>query len=771
MKFSLLKVGGIPLLFVLLAGAGALAQNAAVSGTAPTVTEIEVQFAGPSTLSRERILANMRTAVGKPYSEEAVEGDIRNLYATGIISNVRIFGEPVANGVKVVVVVQTKATVDEVRLEGVTKVKASSLRKELSVKPGETLTESNLEQDRQKIITYYESRGYSGMDVQYKIDTDEKTGKGRVIFTVNEGGKTSIRRIDFEGNQAFSDKELRKAVKTRGRNLLSFITKAGRINNEQLEQDIASLREWYQNHGYIDVEIPSAESVSVGEGKIDVVFHIKEGIPYKVGRVSIAGAQVFSVDELRKDMKTREGAVYSPKTVRDDAKVISNMYGGRGYIDLDANAETVPGGPGVIDVAFKLNEGAQSYVERVNVIGNTRTKDKVIRRELAVAPGDLYDSVKVDASRKRLENTNYFARVDAYPTNTLAPDRKDMNIRVEEKRTGSFNFGAGFSSIDNLLGFAEIQQGNFDIGRWPHLTGGGQKFRTRVSYGTQRKDFVIALTEPWFFDYKLAVGGEVFYREANFQSKVYSQRNYGFELNAKKEIARFTSARLAYRLEDISIYDLDDDVSDLIREEEGSRIKSSVTTGVSYDTRDNPFLSTKGQRVDFTTFVAGGPLGGDTDVYGFDLEGTQYFSLPWKTIFLINGELATVDTWAGGDRVPIFDRLYLGGSNNLRGFRYRDVGPKDVNGEAIGGKSLARLTFEYTFPVIERVRGALFYDVGVINESSYDLNLSDTNSDVGFGVRLDLPIGPVRLDYGIPLQSDEFNDSSGKFNFNIGYQF
>jgi len=191
---------------------------------------------------------------------------------------------------------------------------------------------------------------------------------------------------------------------------------------------------------------------------------------------------------------------------------------------------------------------------------------------------------------------------------------------------------------------------------------------------------------------------------------------------------------------------------------------------LTYDTRDSLFLTRHGERIDLSVYVAGGFLGGNTDIYGFDLEAAKYFLLPWDTILTIHGEIASVSTWAGGDEVPIFDRLYLGGANNLRGFKFRDVGPKDENGEPIGGGTLAEFTVEYTFPIIDKIRGAVFYDIGVVGEGSYNFG-GNVNSDVGLGVRLDLPIGPVRIDVGLPLMKDDFSSGSPKFNFNIGYQF
>ncbi len=757
------------LLFVL---SGAHAQEqAAAPPAAPIVRQIEVQYAGPATVSKERVLANMRTGVGKPYSDQVVEEDIRNLYAMGSITNVRIFGEPLSDGVKVVVVIQTKTKVGEIVLNGVSKLSAKSLRKQLTTKLGDTLTESNLEQDRQKILDEYQSHGYADVDVKFKTDTNELTGNTRVTFDVTEGAQTTIQAVLFEGNQVFKTKALRRVVKTGPKTFLSFLTKKGHLQTDQLDEDVTALREYYQNHGYIDVEVPDPQIVRYPSGKVDVVFRIVEGQQYHVGDLNIEGASLFTADEIRAKLKLHSGVVFSPKTMHDDGKAISDLYGARGYIDLSVSPQTTSGGPGLTNVTFKLDEGVQSYIERVNIAGNTRTKDKVIRREMAVGPGEVYDTVKVDASKQRLQNLNYFSRIDTYPSDTTIPGRKDLNVLVEEKRTGSFNFGAGFSSIDSLIGFAEIQQSNFDLFGWPHFTGSGERFRVRAQLGTQRKDFVASLTEPWFLDYQVAVGGELFYHEATYISDYYAQRDYGFDLNARKALTNFIAVRLEYRLEELSIYDVVENASRQIKDEERGVLKSSLTAGISYDSRDSIFLTRKGQKVDFSAYVAGGPLGGNDRIYGFDLDGAQYISLPGDTILILNGEVATVDDWFGSNRVPIFDRLFLGGANNLRGFKFRDVGPKDSNGEPLGGGTLARATVEYTFPVVERLRGAVFYDTGFVNSGTYDFSLSDINSDVGVGIRVDLPIGPVRIDYGIPVQDDHFNRGSGKFNFNIGYQF
>ena len=743
------------------------------TGVPPTVKGIDVQFAGPAQISKEKVLANMRTRVGRPYNEAVVEEDIRNLYNTGNVSNVRIFGEPVADGVKVIVVIQAKASITEVILNGVEQVKANRIRKEITAKPGDALNEAALEQDRQKILAYYATKGFGDVDVKYTTDVNEKTSSARVTFTITEGAKTIVRSVKFEGNSAISTGDLKKAIKTGPKTIMSpmsFFNKQSKLSNDQVEADVAALRDLYQSRGYMDAQIGAPRLDRTGSGKVDVVFSVKEGQQYRVGKVTISGAQVFTLDELTKKAKVKTGEVYSPQAMRADVKTIQDLYGSRGYIDFNAGAQTSPSGGNTMDVSFNIDEGVQSYVEHINITGNTRTKDKVIRREIAVAPGEVYNTVRVDASKARLLNLNYFSKVEAYPAETIIPGRKDLNLQVEEKRTGSFNFGAGFSSIDSLLGFVEITQGNFDALGWPRFTGAGQKFRIRAQYGTRRQDFIISLTEPYFMDREISVGAELFYRQASFVSSVYDERRYGMALNARKRLGTFTAGHVGYRLENIGIQNVDEDASQTIKNEQGDRLKSEINTGVTYDTRDSVFLTRKGEKLTLEAYVAGGFLGGDTDIYGWDLEGAKYFSLPWDGILIFNGQVANVTTWSGGDRVPIFDRLYLGGSNNLRGFKFRDVGPKDEDGEPIGGSSLWRATVEYTFPIADKIRGAVFYDVGSVSADAYSFSGS-VNSDVGIGVRLDLPIGPIRIDYGIPISSDEFNDSSGKFNFGIKYDF
>lgn len=736
------------------------------------VRDLVIRFEGPETISRERVLANLATKVGQPFNQLTVEQDLRALYATGLVENARIYAEPLEDGARVVVEIVGRPLISEIRIVGASAIPEKRVRRELTLKVGEPFSPEKAAEDRNKILKLYQDKNFT--DVEVEIDRLEDKAKQQlvVIFRINEGERMVVRKITFAGNANIRDRELRKAMPTKVRNFLFVINKSGRLLPQQIEEDKAAIRSLYQSRGYADVEVLNYEVRKTGhKDGVEIFITIYEGPKYRVGKVTFSGATVASLETLDRLLKMREGDLYTPQGLNGDIKAIRDFYGTQGYADLVLVPEISPAGEAVVDINYRLDEGIQSYLNLVNIQGNVRTKDHVIRREIAVQPGDLFDTTRVDLSKQRLINLNYFSKVDLFPQDTLIPGRKNLNVIVEEKRTGSFNIGAGFSTIDSLVGFAELQQTNFDLFGWPRFTGGGQRLRIRGQYGIKRNDFVLSFIEPWFLGQKLSLGVEGFYREATYLSTVYDQRNYGGAIQLRKPITSLLTAQLEYRLEGIEIYDVDTkNVGPEIRNAAGTYDRSAVSASLIWDSRDNLFLTRRGEQVELSAFLAGGFLGGDVQDYGLSLEASKYFNLPFDFIFLLRGQVAVVDNW-GDDDVPLFDRLYLGGANNMRGFDFRDVGPKDKYGHPIGGNSLAYATAELTFPIISRVRGATFWDIGFVNASSWDWDTSNYNANFGFGIRVDLPIGPIRVDYGIPVESDQWNGGSGKFNFNIGYQF
>lgn len=753
--------------------------QAQVGQGAPVVKEIAVQFVGASSLSRERVLDNLATKVEQPFNNHLVEEDVKALYATGQVSNARIFAEPVAGGVKVIVLLQGRPKIEEVLIEGASAIPVSKIRKELTTKPGDALSEEHIADDRQKIIKLYEDRNYTDIQVDPISSEIKESKRMRVIFRITEGPKLIIQQINFVGNYSVKPKDLLKVMKTKTSNLLSFLTKQGRLIPSQMEEDQEALRTFYQNRGFSDAQVTDVQTQPNPKKGVNLIITINEGIQYRVNRLTIEGMNIMSPATLLPQMKMQAGSLYTPDGLGADLKKIRDIYGSKGYVDMVVQPQISPASQSQVNLVYHIDEGIQSYINLIAVQGNTRTQDKVIRREMAVQPGGLYDSTLVDLSRTRLMNLNYFSKVDVVPQDTLVPGRKNLNVIVDEKKTGSFNFGAGYSTIDSLIGFAEMQQSNFDLLNWPNFTGGGQRFRTRVQYGIQRKDFTVSLTEPWFLGYKLSVGGELFYHEANFLSPVYNQSNLGGALQVRKPLTPFLAANAEYRPEQIRIFNVQSGVPAnspiQIDSNNSPYFKSALLGSLNWDKRDSLFLTRKGEQINLTAFGAGGGLGGNVQDYGLTLEAKKYFPLPWDMVFELKGAVASVNSWGNGSKgvgtPPIFDELYLGGANDLRGFFFRNVGPVDSNNNPIGGNSSAYGTAEITFPILPRIRGAVFTDWGFVNPASYDYSFSQMCGDVGIGARLDLPIGPVRIDWGYPVQSQSYNKSNGQFNFNVGYQF
>jgi len=761
----------------------------------PIVREINIEYIGPKTVAKSVILSNMRTTVGGVYNASSIEEDVRNLYATGFFTNLAIKDEPLGDGVRVNVVVQPKPLVKEIVIKGATLIKESRVKKEIKSKVGEPLSEQQISTDADKVKDLYLGKGYNQVQVSYKIDTNEEFGRSVVTFIINEGARAYVTEVDFVGNTHLTTKELRKILKTRKKNLFSFINKSGLFKEDDFKQDLVNLRAYYNGKGYIDMEVKDVKYEYPDKGLMKVTITVFEGIQYTVGKIDFDGNTIFTKQELRNYqgvpiVRMDEGKVYSPRaytpekkepneqlpTLENDIKRLTDLYGRRGYIDFpivsperQANVEN-----GKIDILYHIKEGSQSYVEQIIIQGNNRTKDKVIRRELLVAPGQIYDSVRADVSKKRLDNLQYFEKVDISPQDTTVPNRKNMVVTVEEKRTGSVTFGAGFSSVDSLLGFVEITQGNFDLFNFPYFTGGGEKFRIRLQYGLERQDAEVEFKEPWFLEQRLSLGYNLFFHNATYLSTYYNEENFGASVSLARAFGQFWSGSITYTLQDFDLYNFASNTSPQLLQEQGYRTDSSITLGMSYETRDSVLLSRRGMHADFSAEFAGGPLLGQTNIYKFQADAQKYILLPYDLILTIAGATGVADYYSNSTEVPLFDRFFLGGSRSIRGFGNRDIGPIDNNNEPLGGDTMAYTNLELTFPIIDRVRGAVWNDMGFVDARSFHYTdaLSEGDAAAGIGLRLNLPIGPLRLDYGIPYKDQGWNhNNTGKFSFDVGYQF
>lgn len=749
-----------------------------------SVAEVAIRFSGSATVDEARIRSFISLRDGEAYRSEKVDNDIKSLYESGLVDDVRVLAEPAGEELKVIFDVTTRGSIVAVGFAGNSVFSDQKLAKETKLKVGGAMSDETILSARRNLETYYRGYGYPDVSISHRTQPSESGEGYDLIFMIEEGGKNEVRKIRFEGNSVYDSRTLRKEMKVKEKGWFSWLSKSGRFEVDQLDSDVEAVLDYYRSRGYLRASSTGARREPVGDGRVDLVIPIHEGERYTVAGVGFGRTTVFTSEELYPALTLNGGDGYSSKKMRDDIKMIRSYYGSRGYADAAVTPDIRDAGPGKVNIVYRITEGSRYRVGRINIGGNTKTQDGVIRREMPLKPGDYFNSVELETAKARLDNLQYFGdvQVDAEPGRG---GYRDVNVLVEERRTGSVSAGVGFSSIDSIVGFVTLEQTNFDLMNPWAFTGAGQRFGMSLRLGSERTDFSVSLVEPWFLGQQLALGGELFYRDSQYYSDYYEQTNAGGAVYIRKPLGEKSSIKLEYRLEQVDI-ELDNSVETLsaaavavnkppseLLNDEGEFIRSALGLNYVYDSRDAVIETRRGEKFDIGVNVAGTAFGGDVDTLGLTLQGQKYWNLAWDSILSLNGELAFVDATSG--EVPIFDRVFLGGGRTLRGFEFRDVGPRDpVTGEVVGGQSLGFLSTELTIPVIENIRAAAFYDLGFVNDGSWDPSPSDLYHDFGVGVRLKLPISPVpiALDYAVPVESpDPVADKGGQFNFYLNYQY
>jgi outer membrane protein insertion porin family len=445
------------------------------------IGSVEIKHVGPPAASEALIRANIRVRTGDVYLPAAVDDDVRNLYATGFFYNIRIVADATPDGdISLTYVLQGKPRLTSINFQGNKKFKNEKLLKKISSRVGEPLDERKLFTDTQTIREMYQKAGYPGTEVKYVPTIDESNGRGSATFEITEGRKIKIEAVEFVEAQAFSQRKLGRSIKTRKKWIFTGLSKRGIFKEEQFEDDRELLAQFYRNHGYIDFEIKDVKFEYPSPNRMIIRIFVYEGRQYKVGAVTFEGTTMFPTNTIQENFKLKPGEVFVPSQLGKDIGRVEDFYGSKGYIDVTTSSGSPPNlrvrrvpntETGTIDLHYKVSEGGKSYVEKIEIRGNTKTKDRVIRRELAVSPGETFDMVRVKVSQRRLEGLQYFSKVDLRPEPTDVVDRKNLVVSVEEKNTGNLSFGAGFSSVDSIVGFVELSQGNFDLFHPPTFTG------------------------------------------------------------------------------------------------------------------------------------------------------------------------------------------------------------------------------------------------------------------------------------------------------------
>jgi outer membrane protein insertion porin family len=756
------------------------AAQQALQAPAFKVGTVTIRFVGTASVNEQVVRANMQLREGGQFDEVTIDRDIRSLYRTGLFEYVEIKTEDIGNNTfNIVVEVTPKYRVLAVRFEGNQRVKTSRLEKEAKIRPNQALDERQAKEDAEKLREFYQKAGFNQVSVNYTIERDRVGGFGTVIFKIREGGKVKISDIKFVGNTHVSSRRLRGVIETKKWWLFSWLTGSGRYKDDQFEDDLDKLRDYFREEGYLDVEIPQDKVVFEypNPEKLVIVIHVDEGRQYRVGEVNFSGNQLFPSTLLRRVVRQKTGMVFVPSKLDDDTRRLDDFYGKDGYLDTRVRLNRRPNiSTGNIDVEYVIQESEKFNVESIVIEGNTKTKSIVLLRELVLGPGDTFSTVLMKISQLRLDNTRFFETVDVTPQETNIPGRRNMRIAVREGRTGNLTFGAGFSSLERATLFAEISQSNFDMfNRRSLFQGDGQKFRLRMQLGSLSSEVVLSFEEPWLFERQLGLGFSVFRTSSEYNSSFYSQVQTGFEVYLRKHLWELWNGRLSYTYEIFDIEDISPNASAVIRALAGSNASSSIGLQLERDTRDKIINTTSGNRVEVNLRFAGGPLGGSkiNNNYSLEFRGSQFFPI-FETQNQVLGFLArggVVQNFGDATDVPYYQKWYLGGPTTLRGYEFRDVSPRDQFDEPIGGKTYGFFSAEYTIDIVSPIRFAIFYDAGFVNSKAYDFNPANYHDNFGIGLGLFVAGAPLRLDFGIPLTGDKLNKKGNQFNFSFGTRF
>lgn len=742
---------GVLLPLLLAAAAPAAAQGAEEGGI---VRAIEV--AGTQRIEPDVILLRIRTEVGEPLRRRVIAEDIRTIMQTGYFRQVSVEAEPVEGGVKLVYHVEERPTLREIRYEGNKDLEVKDLEKVVSLKPNHFLNVTELKENVERIRKLYANEGFFRATVDYELETRDNN-QVAVVFRIQENEEIKVRKVLFLGNEVFSDRKLRKIVETKKKGLFSFLTSSGVYKEDMLKDDVTRLTIHYLDHGYLEFAAQPPMTLTTEKGMY-IFFVVSEGRQYRVRDISFENIRPEDEPMLRSMQRLRAGEIFSRQKLQQDITAMTDFYADRGY----AFAEFVPlyypdGTSLTVDVVYRLNKGNKVYLGDIRIKGNTKTRDKVIRRELLINEGDLYSSTALRLSRAELNRLGFFEEVNIATEPAGEPDRLNVVVDVKEGQTGTLSGGAGFSSTDQFILMANITQSN--------LFGRAQVLSLNAEIGGTRQNFSLSFTEPWLFDVPLAAGFDVFVTDRTFQD--FTRKAVGGAVRTGYQLWPHVKGNVMYKYEQVEITDVSVFAPVTLKAEEGKSTTSSVTFSVVHNTLDNPLNPLRGFLNIASFEVAGTLFGGDNDFLKAQLDAGCYIPLFWDTTLHVRGRIGA-GYGLNGDRLPVFERFFVGGISTVRGFDVRSLGPS-VLGTVIGGNKEMIFNLEYIFPIAPQVklRGLVFFDAGNAFSEDESMRFEGLRLSAGAGFRWFSPMGPLTFVLGFPLDRQEGEDPSA-VQFSIG---
>jgi outer membrane protein insertion porin family len=738
------------LVTLLIGAASGLAQQPAPSRPDPIIIK-ELAVEGNRRVQEAVILGRIRSTVGGSFSPAALSEDLRAVFGLGFFDDVQLRVEDFEGGVKVTFVVVERPFVRDVQFVG-NKVSATDLQEKIDIKLGSVYNPVEIQRAKQKLAEYYEDEGY--FEVQITPSTEKfEDGDVKVVFTINEGRKMTIGRIVFRGNKGLSERELKGALATQER---QYVILRGTVQRQRLEEDVERIIALYNDNGYIQARVEGHElTVDREQARVTLTFTVVEGPQYRVSELTFAGATLLPERELRRQLTFKSGDVFSRTKLRDSQLRLTDLYStiGRASADIAPRTEQRPGD--LINVTFEINEGPEVYIERIDITGNVRSQDKILRRELPMVEGDLYTLQKLQRARQRLVNLGYFERVEVTTQPGADKTRIIVNVVVTERPTGLFSIGGGYSSVDSFVATFDLAQRNF-LGR-------GWEATLRLRLGGRSQQGIISFTDPWFLDTPLSAGIDLFSTRRDYDE--YDYRTVGGGPRISYPFLEYWRWFLGYRLTQDDVSDVQGSSVTLL--EEGTTITSLITTSVVRDSRDNVIAPTRGSQLSFLLDFAG--LGGDNR-FVKTVAFATYFQPIWFGHVLSGRIEGGYGFGWGGEEFPVFERFYLGGPNTVRAFKFRHLSPVDDTGTRIGGTSEVLASIEYIIPLPFNFRLAAFFDAGNAFGYTTPFQFKEIRYGPGAGIRWLSPFGPIRVDYGLNINRREGEDF-GVLQFSVGSPF
>ena len=752
----------------------ALSHDATGQSASPAITIRAIEVQGNRRVDRSTVLFYVRLKAGKSYTNlelvKQIRADVRAIYKLGFFRDVKVQVESLEGGLRVIYQLSEKPTINQIEIIGNSNLDLEKIRERVTVKVQTIVSESILKETVRNIRKLYQESGYYFARIEAVL---KESGQNTVAvtFLIDEGESVRIGAIDFEGNANVSRRDLLKAMETNETGFFSFITSSGIFNEDELQKDLVRIRLLYESRGYAKVQVGQPVIREEREsGRIYITIPISEGFQYKIAKIDIRGGEdVIPQEEIREKMLLFVGDVFNKTRLVSDVRAITNQFSDRGYAFADVNSFTKTNDKKkTVDITVRIDKGQRVYIGKVEVKGNIRTRENVIRRDVRVIEGSLYSAKGLALTRRRLVRKNYFETVKVVEKRRPGSDEiLDVEIEVKEKPTGSITGGIGVNSDEGFYGQGELRESN--------LFGKGLVGSLFARVSSERLDLVAEYLDPNFRDSGFSFGGSLFFVDQEYET--FDNKKEGGRITVGREFQEFLNAFVSLEIAESLISNVADRATSTILAQEGETfLESSIIPKLVYDSLNRPIFPTDGTFWSIASTISTSMLGGNVDVFSAEAEFRQYYNIGERfrnrilrnLILGLRGNTRYVDAFK--DDVPAFRRFYASSKRAVRGFSSSDLGPQNAKGEAIGGFSSALVSVELTHPFIGPTQVAVFFDMGNIWDEDNAFDMGELRYGAGVGLRIVTPIGPMRFDVGYKLDRKS-NERRRETHVGIGAAF